>query len=220
MTKYVSVIVLILALASAAPADMWYGPTPYLQFSDSPFSGLAFDTFYLEDFEDGLLDTPGVTASGGYLTRSNPSYVNYVDSVDGDDGLVDGSGSTGNSWFFPVGSTGLTFTSDLLPTHFGVVWTDGNGQTTFEAFDVHGVSLGTIGPVGIADSSYTGGTAEDRFFGISSPDGIWKIKITNSVAGIEVDHLQYGVVPVPVPGAVLLGLLGLGAAGAKLRKRA
>lgn len=219
MTRHVSSIVLVLAFSSAAQCAMWHGPTPYLQFSDSPFSGLTFETFYLEDFEDGLLNTPGVTASGGYLTRSNPSYVTYVDSVDGDDGLIDGSGSRGNSWFFPSGSIGITFTSDLLPTHFGVVWTDGNGQTTFEAFDVHGASLGTIGPVTIADSAYNGATGEDRFFGVSAPDGIWKIKITNTVAGIEVDHLQYGVVPVPLPGAMLLGLLGLGAAGVKLRRR-
>lgn len=216
MMKCIWPLGIVLALTTALPAAMWHGPTPYLEFADSPFHGLSFQSFYLEDFEDGLLNTPGVSASGGYLTSTNPSFATYVDSVDADDGSIDGSGSNGESWFFSPGSVGITFTSDMLPTHFGVVWTDGNGGTTFEAFNVHGVSLGTIGPVGIADGAYTGATAEDRFFGVSDPAGIWKIKISNSQAGIEVDHLQYGVVP--VPGAVLLGMLGLGAAGMRLRR--
>jgi hypothetical protein len=217
MKKSIIALVAVLAISTAAPAEMWYGPTPYLSFADSPFNGLPFMSFSLEDFEDGLLNTPGVTVSGGYLTTTNPSFIPYIDSVDGDDGAIDGSGLNGESWFFTTGSTGLTFTMNPLPTHVGIVWTDGSGTTTFEAFGPGGASLGTIGPVAIADGTYTGTTAEDRFFGVSDPGGIWKINIRNARAGIEVDHLQYGVVP--VPGAALLAALGLGAAGIKLRRR-
>lgn len=45
----------------------FYGPTPYLSFRDSPFSGTNFSYFYLEDFEDGLLNTPGVNVTTGWI---------------------------------------------------------------------------------------------------------------------------------------------------------
>jgi hypothetical protein len=43
------------------------GPTPYLSSLDSPFNGPVFSYFFLENFEDGLLNVPGVTASAGSL---------------------------------------------------------------------------------------------------------------------------------------------------------
>lgn len=212
--------VTVLALAATTPAaTTWYydSGTPYLQFSNSPFSGLTFNTFYLEDFEDQLLNTPGVSVDRGYITSSTYSSI-YVDSVDIDgDGAIDGSGNAGESWFYGTGSTGITFTFNPLPTHVGIVWTDGSGTTRFEAFDSGGISLGTIGPVSIADGVYTGTTAEDRFFGVSNPDGIWKIKISNTSAGIEVDHLQYGVIP--APGAILLCSIGAGFVGCLRRRK-
>jgi hypothetical protein len=227
MKRMIILIAMVVLLSSvAAPAAMWYGPTPYLQFSDSPFSGLSFISFYLEDFEDGLMNTPGVSVTGGSIYQPTYSGAN-CDSVDADDGTIDGdnTGFLGNSWWAP-GEPGVTFTFDfdagvlgLLPTHVGIVWTDGYGETTFEAFNSGGVSLGTIGPVVLGVSGqYTGETDEDRFFGVSDLGGIGRITITTGppTSGVEVDHLQYGVVP--VPGAVLLGMLGLGVAGWKLRK--
>ena len=44
------------------------GPTPYLSSSDSPLSGGSFAYFHLENFEDHLLSTPGVSASAGGVT--------------------------------------------------------------------------------------------------------------------------------------------------------
>src|SRR5213080_4377331 len=78
-------------------------------------------------------------------------------SVDADDGVIDGSGLAGDDWFFSPGSDGVTWTFDAtvlggLPTCVGVVWTDGAGPTTFEAFDANGVSLGTV-TANIADNS-------------------------------------------------------------------
>jgi hypothetical protein len=197
-------------------ASTYYGPTPYLKAEDSPFHGLSLGYFYLEDFEDRLLNTPGVSASTGYSTKPTFSTIE-TDSVDADDGLIDGSGNGGNSWFFTPGSTGITFTFDAmvlgsLPTYAGIVWTDGLNPITFQAFNAAGDILGTIGPVDLADGSFLGGTAEDRFFGVSDPAGIWKITInTGLFSGIEVDHLQYGgPAAVPVPSAVLLAGLGVG----------
>jgi PEP-CTERM motif len=104
-----------------------------------------------------------------------------------------------------------------LPTHAGMVWTDGAGTTRFEAFDALNNSLGIIGPVAIADGSFNGETAEDRFFGWTNVGGISSILMSNTSGGIEVDHLQYGLAgartaPVPEPTSFLLltsGLVGL-----------
>ena len=47
----------------------------------------------------------------------------------------------------------------------------------------------------IADGSFLGGTNDDHFFGAIHPAGISSIKIRNiGGGGIEVDHLQYGMV--------------------------
>jgi hypothetical protein len=138
-----------------------------------------------------------------------------IDSVDADDGVIDGSGSTGQSWFFAVGATGVTFTfGGPLPTAAGIVWTDGAGPTTFEAFGPGLVALGTLGPVALANSSIVGTTAEDRFFGVQDPGGILALKVSNTIGGIEVDHVQCGAAASPsaaaVPEPSTLALLGLG----------
>ena len=129
-----------------------------------------------------------------------------------------------------TGAAGITFTFDAtvlghLPTQAGIVWTDGAGTTTFEAFGPGGVSLGQIGPVSIADGAITGETAEDRFFGVINAGGISAIHISNTSGGIEVDHLQYGIfgaapppppptttIPVPTLSEGALALLTLVAA--------
>src|SRR5687767_14185007 len=146
------------------------GPTAYLSFGDSPFSSGSFSTFHLETFEDHLLNVPGVTASAGGVTSVvfGPSIH---DSVDSDDGFIDGSGLNGDSYFSSFGATGISFTFNAgalgsLPTSAGIVWTDGgsNGQITFEAFDQNGLSLGSL-LGGHADGSNVGETGEDRFYG-------------------------------------------------------
>ena len=211
--------------ASAGPI----GPSPYLSFADSPFNGGSFSYFHLETFEDHLLNTPGVTANAGGVTSVvfGPSIH---DSVDADDGVIDGSGLRGDSYFTPNGSAGVRFTFSAailgaLPTHAGIVWTDGSGTTTFEAFDALNNSLGTIGPVSIANGSFNGETDEDRFFGWTNAGGISSIFISNQFGGMEVDHLQYGLaasvgptVPEPTAGFLLAtGLAGL-ATWRKLRR--
>ncbi|HEX6623913.1 MAG TPA: RHS repeat-associated core domain-containing protein [Pyrinomonadaceae bacterium] len=120
----------------------------------------------------------------------------FHDSVDGDDGVIDGLGRNGDSYFSGSGAAGITFTFNAaalgsLPTHAGLVWTDGLGTVTFEAFDHQGVSMGVRGPFNFPDASNNGTTGEDRFLGAFNRGGISAIRVTNSVGGIEIDHLQY-----------------------------
>lgn len=187
------------------------GPAPYVKPADSPFAGGSYSYFYLEDFEDHALNTPGVSASVGGPT-SIAFGAGSHDSVDADDGVIDGASLLGDSYFYGTGSIGITFSFDevllgALPTGVGIVWTDGDGAVTFEAFDAMGISLGTLTST-TADGSYEGGTAEDRFFGATAAGGISKIFISNAGGGIEVDHLQYGLAsrtPHQVPDALNLG---------------
>lgn len=197
-----------------------FGPSAYVQASDSPFDGIDFSGgyFHLEDFEDHALNTPGAAGITG-----GPTSVVFGpgvhDSVDIDDGVLDGSGLAGDSWFFSGASTGFTFSAaalGALPTHVGLVWTDGPFQTpvSFTAIGADGVTaVCSIGPAaGFANSSFNGETAEDRFFGCSDAGGISRIQITNSLGGgIEVDHLQYGNArESEVPEPLTITLLGVG----------
>jgi len=115
-------------------------------------------------------------------------------------------GSTGVTWIFDEVALGA------LPTHVGIVWTDGAGTIGFEAFDKNGVSLGALAGTH-ADSVHTGTTIDDRFYGVIDSAGIGSIRITNSSGGIEVDHLQFGKLgpgqnPIPEPGTIVLIALG------------
>jgi hypothetical protein len=155
-----------------------------------------------------------------------------VDSVDGDDGVIDGSGTAGHDYATPgqTENIGLGFTFDALilgalPTHAGIVWTDGSFGTgvTFEAFDQNNVSLGFTTINNVGDNSFAGGTAEDRFFGVINAGGISRITIRDTYSGnqLVVDHLQYGrqgSQEVPEPGAWAL-LAGATLGGGLLFRR-
>lgn len=218
------------ALLCAAPAfAAMLGPSPYLSSADSPFAGGSFTYFHLENFESGSLTVPGVTLSGGSFLASSGT----TDSVDGDDGSIDGSGTAGRS-LYSSGLSSLSFTFDplalgSLPTHAGIVWTDigtatptfGVGPVTFQAFDAANVLIGTIGPTSLGDGSVNGFTAEDRFFGVTHAAGISRIVISMSnTTDWEVDHLQYGLAStaIPEPGTMLLTGAGLLAAFALKRR--
>jgi len=63
----------VFARAEAAPILIGPYPSPavpYLSFADSPFAAVDFSGgyFHFEDFEDGLLNVPGVTGSGDGAT--------------------------------------------------------------------------------------------------------------------------------------------------------
>ncbi|MBL9150289.1 MAG: hypothetical protein JNM94_16490 [Phycisphaerae bacterium] len=180
-------------LSSVADAATFVGPIPYLSVADSPLD-VGDPTFILETFEDDLFNVAGVTSNLDSNAVIGPGGL--TDSVDADDGVIDGNGSNGHSFFSGSGSGGVTFVFDAailgsLPTSVGIVWTDGAGTTLLEAFGPGDVLLGSIGPSAIADGSFFGTTVDDHFFGVTDEGGIAKIRISNSSGGIEVDHFQF-----------------------------
>lgn len=204
---------------NAGAVTLSYGPLAYSSAADSPFGAVSFSIFELEDFEDGQLNTLGVTATtGGTVIGPDPR----ADSVDADDGSIDGSGIDGRSLLSINPSTRiLSFVFDAsllggLPTHAGLVWTDvgnvfsGSGalgfdEVMFRAYDIADQLVASIGPSAVGDGNVNGGTAEDRFFGAQHDVGILRIEIEMLDSNdFEIDHLQYGIAAVPLPGAVVL----------------
>ena len=164
----------------AAQAATVYGPVPYASAADNPVGGV-FRYSQLEDFEDSLLNTPGVSASGGMAIASPTRAI--VDSVDGDDGNIDGSGAAGHSCFSNR-LTGITFSFSAtalggsLPTVVGLAFTD------------VGASLGVVTLSQFGDGAATSGTAEVRFVALRHAGGISMLTVGFvDSSDWEVDHL-------------------------------
>ena len=223
----------LLAMCSAQAAVSVTGPLPYLRPADSPFSaGTGYH--HLETFEDGLANTPGLGVSGGIASGRSV----YADSVDADDGVVDGSGASGQSWYSAGNLGSITFSFSAaalgrLPTQVGIVFTDvgnrhdggplGRAQAFLEAYSGDGALLGAAS-FEFGDGSAFSSTAEDRFLGVTDAGGIGSIRVGFvGSTDWEVDHLQYAVaVPEPATWALwAAGLIGMaGAARARGRRQA
>ncbi len=225
MTTRLAVVITAFILLATSPLGaktIFYGPTPYLSAADSPFdlSGLG-TTFRLEDFEDGALNTPGVWVPG---LEHHPDAIlqphQGADSVDADDGVIEGFGRGRSLRAFDAFCSGLgcyssiyfKFDADVLgryPSYAGIVATDvfiPDSSVGFAAFDPNGIELGDILIEPFGDFGITGQTGEDRFVGVFSSSGISSIFINDSPGGwLEVDHLQYGVV-VPEPDSLTLAI--------------
>jgi hypothetical protein len=195
-----------LAIGPAAFAGSTYfnaGQT-YLGLSNSPFAGAA-GTHVVENFENGTINSL-IKATGGSIKGPSAS----TDSVD--------NGNSGHSYSTTGKSITFRFSAQDggRPSMAGLAWTDGraNSTITVKAWDAAGNLVGKI-RARLGDLVRNGTTGEDRFFGISSEDGIARMTISSDKRGFEVDHVQfvYGFSVVPVPPAIGLGLAGMAALG-------
>ena len=202
--------------AVGAHADGVIGPV----FGPSPFDALTFSSFQLVKMTDLSVGPVGATLVPGVgLTGASPEILAPGPEIDSADG-----GNAGQSLFSFCGACGFTFTFDAavlgsLPTAAGIVWTDGDFVIHFSAIDGNGNSIGTINDSSGCDfnSCGDGNPSNYRFYGATDALGIKSITISNDGGGIEVDHLQFGVLAptpssVPEPGSFFLlgsSLVGL-----------
>lgn len=187
-------------------------PSTYLSFADSPFKADLgngdFTYFNLEDFEDNLLNTPGVTASTGTIIGPQRGLISDTTSD---------PRTPGRGLLSVLPNTVITFTFNpsvlgALPTHVGIVRTDGASPITIEAFDSAGNSLGSL--------TTNDTPVPKRFYGATNVAGISRVTIGNPF-GIEVDHLQYGLarstMQIPTPATLPPVVLGLACIFARRR---
>lgn len=222
-------IVLIGPMEATLGEVVFFGPTPYLSQADSPFPvDGSHPNFYLEDFEDGELNTPGIAFNEGLPLAVDPVVTSG--SVDGDDGLIDGLGQQGHSLAQPfhiliftdpgqyVFQIDFTFDSAVLgelPNAFGFAWTEGapNSNIQLTLFDELGNQYSQIAFTGIGDDIHNGNTDDHVFIGATAEFGIARARITSTNVGgetvtLQIDHVQYGQVAIPEPEHLsLLGLL-------------
>ena len=177
------IVISCFACTAVSAQTTFFGPTPYVQQSDTP-AAFIVPGLKLENFEDNVLD-PMLSMNTAIIGPGGGT-----DSVDADDGLIDGSGTNGRSAF---GFNGVRISFATLQFAAGVVWTDGGSATSvsFEAFGPTGASIGVYGPFVLGDNFNAGQTAEDRFFGVHHAEGISAILLTHTSGGYEADHIQW-----------------------------
>jgi len=185
---------------------------PYAQRSDSPWAaGIRQCSIYVEDFEDGLVNTPGLAMALGIMSPGS--------SVDEDDGILgnqDDDTFHGRNWYAGASGPSLTaraeFTSDAsghYPTYAGwVIDTYEDQDAFFEAYDPSG-NL-------VASYRYILEWGDYQFVGVYAPQGIGAIQSRNNF-NLSIDHVQYGYA-IPEPGTALLTATAALAAASRRRR--
>lgn len=196
------------------------GPIPYRSAADSPFnlSGLG-TTFFLEDFEDFEANAPGLSTYLG---------TGISNSVDADDGHIDGFGLMGvsahtlrivDTGTTSIGISQLDFDKNVLgflPTAVGMVITSarerfpGALHTWLIVRDSEGQVLTEIDTTAIQSTGHD--ASDDFFIGIASSVGIAGLDFGVNVLTVPFpggsptvwfDHIQYGLL-VPEPNSIVI----------------
>ena len=191
--------------------------TPYFSTANSPLVTSSAG-YQVETFEP---TSPSLATLGVTLTTVNPSSVVQGESVDADDGIIDGSGATGHSLAEPTtaNATGATFTFNNLiigayPKSAAVAVTAYNGANLI--FTVYDTSMNVSGTDTLTNVSTSTPTNDDFLFWGSDPAGIGAISVSsnNAFTFLFLDHLQYdtlNTISVPEPGtfAFIIASAGL-----------
>ena len=90
----------------------------YQDLDDSPLLKLSQDSeyFYFEDFEDGVLNLPGLSLTNGNVGENS--------GVDADDGKINENSYGGKNYYFSENSIIFDFDKSVTPNYFGVVLTE------------------------------------------------------------------------------------------------
>jgi len=215
MRRIILISVIYVFLVTPTMATLtFYGPGDKLSFEASNVISIveSFDTLPAGSYDialpsfvsQGVTYAPAGAATNVWVTGNTKAYTNFGVPI------------------VPAGTNVLTATGD---EDFTVAMTFATPITAV-GFDTY---LNRYGPATIQVENSDGWTsttlAHDYttvgFFGVASSSPIATIRWTTTLGAVEntgIDNVQIGVVP--VPGAVLLGMLGLSVVGVKLRKRA
>lgn len=200
-------LIVYLCSTAACSAITFTGPTPYRGQADSPFPIHGNDPpFHFEDFEDGKLNTPGISQPTDTIFGARFHGVvlgpgEMTDSVDGDDGAVDGASTTGHS--FRSGMHVYTSTNPQisqfsvrfdfninelgqLPNAIGFALTDvvhgtafgGQAHFNFRVTDSLGqLHISPSYPI-VDDHDRNGGVSDDYFYGVTGVEvGITRLTL-------------------------------------------
>lgn len=206
MRSLALVIVLVCSTATAAPVLVT--KDNYKSAADSPFD-LAGGGYWLEDFEDGVVNTPGLSMSAQYVIDGSKGSVSLENGGQGHSikpFMDEGVGTTA------ISSLAFEFVN-LLPNQVGFVWTQSDTLPTQTKIEV----MGANGPAGELFVT----VEPNRFFGITFDDGIKGVRVTNfadvpASPYFQLDHIQY--VPEPTTIRLVLGAVVCGLAWPLIRR--
>jgi len=232
--KAIHTLLIPLGILPTSQGATLFGPSLYFSERDSPFySGIVDNAgagIYLEDFEDGELNTPNVrqplgqSAVGQTFRSRFPDAV--VQGVDGDDGVIDGMTGSGDTWITVTNNGTISQFTDFeflpdsngnYPLYVGIVitqvinpdsdleigWLSPEGESLFDDGEFDPKDWSPL------EGAPLGSPLNMRFIGLYAEEGISALILGN--AG-QVDHLQYGY-SIPEPSTsglcLLAGFLGL-----------
>lgn len=221
----VTMLLFALSTSTAVEADMItsgaFGPGAVFEESFEDLSAGANITL------DGAYFTPGVVepftfGTGVQLTKPFPNPGNQAAVIIGDfdigeatfdfglNGSIDSKADVpfGSAYLLALGPIEFTFMSDML--RVGAYITGTPGTITLNAFDASNTLLESV-PI----SSVSVANWGLNFLGIQNSNGIRKIEFSGDF--VALDKLTFEVVP--LPGAIILGSIGMTFSGWLLHKR-
>ncbi len=218
MGRYLLSVLLFAVTAASINAGQFTPRVAYRGLGDSPFHDFGVDgTLLVEDFEDGLLNLPGVTLLDDTSIHAGRRFIGSgfsvaADSEDGAEGRsLEAKPSICTATFPEQCPARVHFAFDdqafgTLPTYAGFAWTDavrGSDQDVHpiahvKVFEADGTASDLVIRHLPARSDLPDRNADDIFVGFMNEQGIASLEVlvvsTLGEGGhLALDHLQIGV---------------------------